>query len=235
MSEITAELLNKEQLIARAVAFLGLKKTPVLGKYQLKGGFLDILRVRGFKYEQREDGIITLAGTQPKEIGEVITNSWYWNFRTRDNEKDERALTLELRLFISKIHRGIVFWPRALGTFSSALDPLVNFKVFEAVAEYDQKAHPLIRKVVSEQGKITVYWTDIQLGGIRSTRALFEEFRGENKEIDRLSYSHLSPFNPNPYPQLITPDVFLPEPFQPALFQLWQHQLEIFQKSLTRV
>jgi hypothetical protein len=240
MSEITAvsigeQLLNKEQLIAKATASLGFEgTTPVLGKYELNNDFLSALRAHGFEYGQRVDvdGIATLAGPQPRKK-DVIADSWYWNFKTRN---DEQALTLELIPFLSESDRGVIFRPYARGTSISAKDPLVNFKVFEVVAKYDPKAHALVGKVVSGQGKITIYWIDIHLGGIRSLYTLFEEFRGGNKAIGSLSHSPSSPFDPNPRRQYIyaPEDVFLPEPFQPALFQLWEDQLGEFQRSLTR-
>ena len=250
VEDVRKQLINKELLIVRATKFLAEKynanenavvcfgpdqKNFILGKYPLAGDFLITLKSHGLEWSQRKDGIATLAGPEPEEKGGV-TNAYYWNFRT-DEKKDEQALTLELRPFLDERERGIIFTPHANGTYLSALDKFVNFKVFEAAADCDRSAHPLISEIIAGRGIITVHWTDIHLGGIRSILALFNEFRRDNEEIKKLGHSNLSPFYPNPLSDRwneAEANLFLPEQYQPALFRLWQAQLESFQKSLTR-
>lgn len=238
--EIKNQLLPEENLLKRAADFNGLVlqgeiphlASQSIGCYKLTDSkFVKALEQKGFKLTKRPDGVITLSDENPQVEIQGYAPSNYWNFRNDDEKKDPLHLTLHLAPVLKQSRRGIIFFPEARGTFLSPADRLPNSRIFKVVAEFDPKTHPLV-KAVADKDELLVSWTNTELGGIRTLRSLFDEFRNTKEKLSDLAYSSTSPFDPIPYPSSNEETYYAPENIQPLIFDVWQAQLDEFREQL---
>lgn len=233
-------------LFRKAALYKGLKVqegtseaySEPIKSYELDDRLLAFLAERGIKQQARpdcHDEIFTLVDENPQEKVPGWTPSNYWNFKLLDGEKYQFDLrvTLNVSFGINTEKRGIVFWPRAYGSFFSPVDRLPNLRMFKALVESDGKAPAVALELAASDGNIVVTWTDLGLGGIRKLTDLFAEFAGQNEAIKKLGRNQ-EVFDPVPnlHHQQSGDELFVVEPAQPRVFQEWRKQLEEYRTSL---
>lgn len=157
----------------------------------------------------------------------------YWNFRHDRENNDAMSISLNAIAYISEVERGIVFKPRAHGTFLSPADDESHHLMFRIIASLHPGAPDIVQMLA--QGRIVVMWGEIGLGGICSIETLFKEFCRGNDTIRLLALtSSLNPFSPNPNERSgEAEDIFIVESAQPKLFADWRKQLDKLRSRLT--
>ncbi|MBI2021111.1 hypothetical protein HYS99_01190 [Candidatus Giovannonibacteria bacterium] len=149
--------------------------------YALNDKLLAMLAERNIKRQDRPDcrnEIFTLVDENSQEKIPGRASSNYWNFKLLEGDKNKFDLrvTLYVGFGLNLEKRGIVFVPRAHGTFLSPADSLPNFRMFKALVESDADALAVARELASD-GSIVVSWTELGLGGIRMARTHYARHR----------------------------------------------------------
>lgn len=242
------ESLRLNELFRKASEKKGLKfwegtssaLTRSFKTYKLDSKLLAYLSQHGFKRQDRPDcknEIFTLVDSNPQVRVPGYAPSNYWNFKEVEGEKGifDLSISLHFELHLGTEERGIIFIPRAYGTFVSAGDNLPNFRMFKALVEQGSSAPAVAREAVKSQGHIVLHWTELGLGGIRSLRSLFDEFaKGKQSVIGLGNDSRvLNPTPCSPYQlQKSGDEVFITESAQPKLFKAWRAQLDAYRAAL---
>lgn len=234
-------LFTVRQLCEKAAEFKGLqfKKSErrlcstTIKTYTLTNDLLTHLATKGIMHEERTDTerIYTLVDTNPQQPTPGFCASNYWNFMIpREGEQPELMVELSVEFAFRSKRRGIVFFPRAFGGVCAPADDLPNFRMFSALAGSDPDVNPIAHEIASS-GTLTVTWTQLGLGGLRTLDQLFAEFSNGNEQIIKLARQG-QVFQPKPYSN--TQTMFVTEPDQPTLFDLWDEQLTNYRASLER-
>ncbi|TSC90731.1 MAG: hypothetical protein CEN92_408 [Candidatus Berkelbacteria bacterium Licking1014_96] len=234
-------------LIRKAATHKGLKLQEDVSEaysepirvYELCDRLLALLAEQGIKRQARPDcqeKIFTLVDENPQEKVEGWEPSNGWNFQLLEGDeyRFDLRVSLSVGFSINIEERGVVFWPRAHGSFASAADLLPNFRMFKTLAESDEDAPVVVKELAVSDGNIVITWTDLGLGGIRKLSHLFTEFVHGNETIAQLGRNG-EIFDPIPEPRHQQPadELFITEPAQPRIFQAWRTQLDEYRARLT--
>ena len=174
-------------------------------------------------------------------------NANRWVFPIGDG-KEDRRITLYLRLEFDPRERGVVLIPMTRAPGASPIDDAPHDRMFRLIAricvEHFSMEHgtrsPVITDFATRDHQQVVSLTYLGLGGLRRCEDLFAEFACGNVMIEQLAQSDVSPFIPWPYVHshgsqdnpLYWGRHFLVEAFQPGLFKTWAAQLEQFREGL---
>lgn len=208
-----------------------------IGMFKLDKDFLATLEKHGFTFrpgtKPPHNEMVYLAGHSDQRGAEVFeSDCWAWKRTETDPQLNVRFL-----LNVSERKRGVVCKPHVWGNCSGGAchQPTID-RFVKVVSEHFSGLHLLIKTAANIETPPVIYWSEIELGGIRSVGLLFDELFGRNEKVMKLARSTLSPFDPNPNPQGAVFEVkdrlFVLEAYQPQLFRQWREQLRTFKESL---
>lgn len=211
--------------------------SDIIGTFNLDDGFVSALQNHSFSFgpstDSTRDGMIYLSGNSDQRGKEVFeSDCWSWK-----GTKTDLQLTISFRLLVAEEKRGVVCTPHVWGNCSGGACHIPTINNFvRVVAEHFPGTHPLIREAVNGNFQPVIFWGNINMAGVKSIGLLFYEVYGQNRKVDALARSSLSPFDPNPYPPYSFFEVadrsFVPESDQPRLSRQWKEQLESFKDGL---
>ncbi len=237
--EMGVNVFSPRDLIEKAARHKGLTlvadqlvpRSAPIKRYQLTKRQLAALSDRGIKRQFRpdcRDEIFTLVDENPQEKipGFAVDNFWNFKLVAAGGSHFDLGIRLQVEFSICLKKRGIVFTPRAYGTFLSPVSGLPHFRMFQALVESDSRALSVAKEIAHSNGNILVGWTELGLGGIRHCIDLFAEFAGQNEEVRELGRSG-KVFGPDP-----SADWYISEPVQSSLFETWEFQLENYRARL---
>lgn len=191
----------------------------------------------GIKQQPRPDGrgeIFTLVDTGPQRHVPGYAPSNIWNVLRKDTSQPfDMTFELFADLDINETMRGVVFTPKVSCQGVWATDPLPRMRMFRALAEHVPYVLNIVRELAASDGAVVVSWTEMNLGGLRSVSALFDEFAKGNGELTAFACRERL-FEPDPHPPHVKPgdEPYVAEPFQPALFKQWHEQLDSFRAKI---
>jgi len=233
-------------ILRRAAAHKGLKlqngEPPCLSEpittYRLDERLLAVLEDNGIRRQPRSDcthEIFTLVDENPQKKIPGWSSSDYWNFKLVANSKTKFDMKIILCVGFGFNYkaRGISLVPHAPGTFVSPVDQLPNFRMFRALVQSGGATPAVAKELAASDGTLTVTFTDLGLGGIRSISQLFSEFAGGNGIIDEIGLNG-DVFEPAPHPRNQQPgdELFVAEPSQGKVFDAWKNQLAAYRAKL---
>ena len=209
--------------------------TPI-STYHVDANVLRILAEHNITEQDRPatDRVLTLVDQSYTKAlpGHVPGN--YWNFNL-DKEPASHRIGLSVGFGIDTMRRGIILVPQAHATIVSPVDFLPNFHMFRALIKTFETDTPVAMDIAnSEEGIVTVTWTDMGLSGIRKLSELFREFIADKTALAQLA-TQCEVFDPHPYRRPHEQpghELFIPERAQPALFAKWGAQLDAYRASL---
>jgi|GEM_PF-3118003 len=238
------ELFTLRELLDKAAELKGMKvlrvshgetTTEPIAEFVPDAAMLRHLREQGMVYEENGDMCYLRDDNAQPPPPFGFASSVGWSFKRKE---DGRGYDFVLKLHVSMkqvaVERGILLWPIVYGTCASACDSLPNYRLFKALIEGPgAKVPDVAREIVQGEGMIPVTWTELGLGGLRSIRALFDEFIQRKQELWELGLTH-KVFDPKPLQTFEKPDhdPFLIESAQPRLFRLWKSQLDAYRSRL---
>ncbi|MFA6594557.1 MAG: hypothetical protein WCT16_04880 [Candidatus Buchananbacteria bacterium] len=245
---IGQEAFGESDLLRRAMEFKGLEfgylhsersgaSSQPIKEYTLDDKLLAVLASQGIKQQARPDcrgEIFTLVDKNPQEKNLDFAPSNFWNFELVEGQgrKFDLRVSLQVSCYIHLKKRGIVLRPVASGCYVSASDRLPNWRMFKALVESDESAPSIAKELALSDGEVLVTWTDLDLGGIRTSSDLFAEFSNGRRTIGQLASLNIV-FDPPPYLTLWQRNQwFITEPAQSKLFQVWRQQLDDYRSSL---
>lgn len=203
-----------------------------LKNYRLKPKLLAFLANCGIKQQQRPDGIFTLIdGNLQNEVpGWAPSN--YWNFReVKDISNLKLGLTIRLQMDQQK--SGILVLPATSAGLVSPCDHLPNWRMFQAIARYDEHVPRLVLKLAnSEKGHFLVIWKELKLEGLRTLDDLFRDFAGNNEAISQLASHHLV-FEPKPHHSCSAEMQYIVKEVQEKILAQWRQQLKLYKEQLS--
>lgn len=211
--------------------------TEPVRTFKLDRDFIAALEKHGFTFgpgtRSPHNEMVYLAGHSNQRGAEIFeTDCWAWKRTETDPQ-----LNIRFNLRVSEGKRGVMCVPHVWGNCSGAAvhQPTID-KLVKAVSEHFSDLHTLIMVAANVETPPIIYWSEIELGGIKSVGWLFNELFGRNEKAMELARSTLSPFDPNPNTQgriwEVKDRLFVLEAYQPKLFRQWREQLEAFKTSL---
>lgn len=238
------ELFTLRALLDKAAELKGIKvlsvshsgaTTESIAELAPDDAMLRHLRKQGILYEEN-DSMCYLRDTNPQPPPpHGFASSDGWSFKRKEGGGGfDFALKLHVGMRQVAVERGILLWPVVYGTCASACDSLPNHRLFKALVEGPGATVPdVARELAQSEGIISVTWTELGLGGLRSIRALFDEFIQRKQELWELGLTH-KVFDPKPLQTFEKPDhdPFLIESAQPRLFRLWKSQVDAYRSRL---
>ncbi len=240
-----SDLLKESELIKKAASYVGIVlheqpekhlyplrfRSEIIGTFDLDEGFLAALKKAGFSFKSGikppYNEMVYLSGNSDQKGQETFeSDCWAW-----EKTRTDYQLTINLNLWVEESKRGVVCEPNVWGNCSGGAchRPTIN-KFVAVVASHFPNAHPLIKRTADNDSRAIIYWSDIGLGGIKSLGYLFNELYGQNKRINQLAGSILSPFIPSPKTSGFGIEdrdrSFVLESDQSKLFEQWKKQLQ---------
>lgn len=136
-------------------------------------------------------------------------------------------------LSIDDSERGIVVRPILHNDFEWPTEIADHIRLFKALFTLptphgvinDQGSNPLLEEIAAADGTLTITWEQLGLVGLVSTAELFEQFRGQNALLWRLTQSEFNPFNPKPLSNGGHANFWFLQKEALEIFQIWRWQL----------
>lgn len=229
--EITGQGFTALQLFEKAAKFKGL----LWNQTKLPIRAIEVGKIRCLTLQLPPQDIALeiisdqMASLKFADIGET-EEEWWFQHLPGPMEEDSIEFKFLVDLNINEDEKGIEFrsiiqtdqnWPGP----TAFHEQLLRILYLAPALTERIKAIPIMAEMAEVENTLTITWEQLGLVGLVSTAELFEQFRGQNALLWRLTQSEFNPFNPKPLSNGGHANFWFLQKEALEIFQIWRWQL----------